>query len=73
MGSLTDDERDYVITLVSGPGPKGRRPVKRVEVIDCKASLNIGSDLIVDGDIVPEHLEWTMTLNDRTRSHRRHP
>ena len=73
MGSLTDDERDYVITLVSGPGPKGRRPVKRIKAIDCKAALNIGSDLIVDGGIVPEHLEWTMTLNDRTHSHRRHP
>ncbi|MGN0098164.1 MAG: hypothetical protein ACI38Y_02415, partial [Candidatus Methanomethylophilaceae archaeon] len=57
MDSLTDDEREYVIAIVSGPKPKGRRPVKRIESINSKASGTIGSELITNGSIAEAHID----------------
>ena len=57
MDSLTDEDREYVITLIHGPGPKGRRLVKRMGSINSKATEILGSELIVDGSIAGEHTE----------------
>lgn len=54
---LSDDEREYLVALVKGPRPKGRRPVKRIESINSKASEVLGSELIDDGSVCPDHLE----------------
>ncbi|MGN0099156.1 MAG: hypothetical protein ACI38Y_07515, partial [Candidatus Methanomethylophilaceae archaeon] len=63
--TLTGPDREYIITLASGRHILGRRPSRRIESINCKAVLNIGSDLIINGRIVPEHLKWAKTLKDR--------
>ena len=57
MDSLTDGDREHVITLIHGPGPKGRRPVKRMGSINSKATDILGSELIRDGSIAGEHTE----------------
>ena len=64
--TLTGPDREYIINLASRRHILGRRPSRRIESINCKAVLNIGSELIRDGRIVPEHFEWAKTLKDRT-------
>ena len=57
MDSLTDEDREYVITLIHGPGPTGRRLVKRMGSINSKVTEILGSELIMDGSIAGEHTE----------------
>ena len=57
MDSLTDEDREYVITLIHEPGPKGRRLVKRMGSINSKATDILSSEFIVDGSIAGEHTE----------------
>ena len=57
MDSITDEDREYVITLIHGPEPKGRRLVKRIRSINSKATDVLGSELIMDGSIAGEHTE----------------
>ena len=63
--TLTNPDREYIIKLASGKHMMGRKPERRILSINCKAVLNIGSDLIINGKIVPEHLKWAKTLKDR--------
>ena len=57
MDSLTDEAREHAITLVHGPGPKGRRLVKRMGSTNSNATEILDSELIVDGSIAGEHTE----------------
>lgn len=63
--TLTNPDREYIIKLTSGKHMMGRKPERRILSINCKAVLNIGSNLIINGKIVPEHLKWAKTLKNR--------
>ena len=57
MDSLTDEEREHVITLIHRPRPKEHRLVKRMGSINSKATDILSSEFIVDGSIAGEHTE----------------
>lgn len=51
LGSLTGGELEYLRALASGRPIRGRRPVRRIESINRKASEHLGREAITDSGI----------------------
>lgn len=62
IDSLTEDEKKYLVVLVSDSKPKGRKPVNRIESINGKALRILGTEIIVDDFVVKEHSDWIRSL-----------
>lgn len=62
IDSLTGDEKKYLIALVSDSKPKGRKPINRIQSINDKSLRILGEEMIVDGSVVEERLDWIRSL-----------
>ena len=62
VDSLTEDEKKYLVVLVSDLKPKGRKPVNRIKSINGKALRILGTEIIVDDSVAEEHQNWIRSL-----------